>query len=219
MKSTATPPTWTTWAEDDFTGSDGTIVGRNTPTGGRTWVAPTGGDLGYPTWSHGESVAIGSNKLVITGSSWNLASAGIPYPPVGTEGRVRVTVDYDLTVDPNGVLLLLFPSNNWPQPFGANMQMGQVATFGNYSGDTWIVSAGAAVPPNSGTAIAECSRLADGSLTFQITVGGTLILAATGTGDSGKPSGAKVQIGVGASSAVTGTAVARVDNLKVEYVA
>ena len=219
VKSTATPPTWTLWAQDDFTGSDGTVVGRATPTGGKVWKAPTGGDLGYPTWSHGESAEIGSGKLVLTGSSWQPATAGIPYPPVGTEGRVRVTVDYDLTVDPNGYIAILFPSNNWPQAFGANMRLGQVAGFGNDSGDTWTVAPGAAVPPNSGTAVAECSRNAAGELTFQLTVGGTLILAATGTGTSGKPSGAKVQIGVGAWTAVTGTAVARVDNLKVEYVA
>ena len=218
VKSTATPPTWTLWAQDDFTGSDGTIVGRSTPTGGRTWVAPTGGPDGYPSWTDGQFARIASNKLAFgkPAEGWLDVAAGVAYPPVGTEGRVRVTFDYDLNAYPDATLWAIFPSNVHAQPFGVLMKKGTVASFRNDSGDSWTQSPGAIIPPDSGTAVAECSRSASGDLTFQLTVGGTVVCAATGTGSSTKPP-STVQVGIGCYRADTSTIT--VDNFKVEYVA
>lgn len=218
VKSTATPPTWTVWAQDDFTGSDGAIVGRNTPTGSRAWKAPTGGPDGYPSWADGQFARIASNKLSLgkAAEGWVDLTAGIAYPPVGTEGRVRVTFDYDLSAYPGATLWAIFPSNVHAQPFGALMKKGTLASFRNDSGDSWTQSPGAIVPPDSGTAVAECSRSASGDLTFQLTVGGTVVCAATGTGSSTKPP-STVQVGIGCYRADTSTIT--VDNFKVEYVA
>ncbi|WP_336630024.1 MULTISPECIES: hypothetical protein [unclassified Microbacterium] len=218
VKSTATPPTWTVWAQDDFTGSDGAIVGRNTPTGSRAWKAPTGGPYGYPSWADGQFARIASNKLSLgkAAEGWVDLTAGIAYPPVGTEGRVRVTFDYDLSAYPGATLWAIFPSNVHAQPFGALMKKGTVASFRNDSGDSWTQSPGAIIPPDSGTAVAECSRSASGDLTFQLTVGGTVVCAATGTGSSTKPP-STVQVGIGCYRADTSTIT--VDNFKVEYVA
>lgn len=82
----APAPTWTTWASDDFTGADGSLIGRVTPVGAKVWTNFDGG------------FNITSNRASMSGIYNPFAGFAVP----GTGPR-RVSVDYDMRFIGNSI--------------------------------------------------------------------------------------------------------------------
>lgn len=169
-KSTLHTLVWTTWAADDFTAVDGTLInGRATPTGGRIWSL-TGSDT--PT--------IVGNKVKYAPTAPPASVMRVPMVTGVSWTAIRVTCDYDVTGSYYGASLGI-PVNGFNQDIGIIFDPSQAsgARIESTSALTWTVVSQATSCPPAGTAVLVCTRNSDGSAEFNATVNGTLIIKAT----------------------------------------